>query len=55
MLDGRNDSGANQSMKTGKTRVTVHVHGRRGHADMEMVADTGATLTMIPETVAKKI
>ena len=39
----------------GETRVMVRVHGPNGHADVEMVADTGATLTTIPETLAEGI
>jgi predicted aspartyl protease len=42
-------------MAMGETRVVVTVHGPKGHADVEMVADTGATLTTIPETVADEI
>jgi len=42
-------------MKMGETKVVVRVHGPRGHADVEMVADSGATLTTIPETVAEEV
>ena len=39
----------------GETRVAVRVHGPKGFEDVEMVADTGATLTMIPESVADAV
>jgi aspartyl protease family protein len=42
-------------MKMGETRVVVKMHGPKGHVDVEMVADTGATLTTVPETVADEI
>lgn len=42
-------------MAVGETRVIVRIHGPKGHADVEMVADTGATLTTISETVADEI
>ncbi len=42
-------------MKLGETRVTVRVHGNKGYADVDMLVDTGSTLTKIPESVAKKI
>jgi predicted aspartyl protease len=44
-----------ESMKMGETRVAVNVYGPTGSANIEMVADTGATLTMIPESVADSI
>jgi predicted aspartyl protease len=31
----------------------VLIHGPKGHADVEMIADTGATLTTISESVAR--
>jgi predicted aspartyl protease len=37
----------------GGTRVKVRVHGPKGYADVEMIADAGATLTTIPEGVAR--
>ena len=37
----------------GETRVKVRIHGPKGYTDLEMVADTGATLTTIPEYVAR--
>ena len=39
----------------GETRVMVRLNGPKGFADVEMVADTGATLTTIPETVAQEV
>jgi len=39
----------------GETRVMVRIHGPKGHTDIEMTADTGATLTMIPESVASSV
>lgn len=38
----------------GETRVTVRVHGTKGYADVEMLVDTGSTLTKISESVAQK-
>jgi clan AA aspartic protease len=38
----------------GETRVMVRIYGPKEHADVEMVADTGATLTTIPQHVARK-
>ena len=40
-------------MTFGETRVSVRIHGPRGYVDLEMVADTGATLTTIPAHVAR--
>ena len=40
-------------MEMGETRVKVRVHGSKGYADVDMIADTGATLTTIPESVAR--
>ena len=37
----------------GETRVRVRIHGPKGYADVEMIADTGAALTTIPERVAR--
>jgi len=42
-------------MKMGETRLVVRVHGPKGYADVEMVADTGATLTTITKTIADEI
>lgn len=42
-------------MAVGETRVTVRICGPKGYADVEMVADTGTTLTTIPETIADEI
>lgn len=42
-------------MKMGEMRVMVRIHGPKGYADVEMVADTGATLTMIPESIADSV
>ena len=39
----------------GETRVVARIHGPDGHADVEMLADTGATLTLVPESVAKSV
>jgi predicted aspartyl protease len=40
-------------MKMGETWVRVRLHGPKGYAGVEMVANTGATLTTIPEHVAR--
>jgi aspartyl protease family protein len=42
-------------MTLGETRVVVRIYGPKGYSDVEMVADTGATLTAIPETIADEI
>lgn len=42
-------------MKMGETRVAARIHGPKGYEDVEMIADTGATLTMIPESVADSV
>jgi len=42
-------------MKMGVTYVVVKVHGPLGHADVEMLADTGSTLTKIDESTAKRL
>jgi len=39
----------------GETKVVVRIHGPNGHADLEMLADTGATLTLVPESVARSV
>ncbi len=41
-------------MKVGETRVTVRLHGPAGSAEVEMLVDTGSTLTKIPESLANK-
>ncbi len=42
-------------MKLGETRVSVRLHGPRGHADVEMLVDTGATVTKIPQSIANRL
>ncbi len=42
-------------MKLGETLVTVRVHGPKGDGDIEMLADTGATLSKIPEAFARRL
>jgi predicted aspartyl protease len=37
----------------GETRVKVRVHGPKGYVDLEMIANTGATLTKIPAHAAR--
>lgn len=39
----------------GETRVAARIHGPKGYEDVEMIADTGATLTMIPKSVADSV
>ncbi len=39
-------------MKMGETRVKVRLHGPKGSDDVEMLVDTGASLTKIPEGIA---
>lgn len=39
----------------GATRVTVRIYGPSGYVDLSVLADTGATFTKIPESVAKKL
>ncbi len=41
-------------MELGETKVTVRIYGPTGHEDVEMLADTGATISKIPDSVAKK-
>jgi predicted aspartyl protease len=41
-------------MEMGETMVKVRVHGPKGYVDVEMIADTGATLTTITESAAKR-
>ena len=42
-------------MKMGETHVIVRVHGPLGDAEVEMLADTGSTLTKIDESTARKL
>jgi clan AA aspartic protease len=42
-------------MKMGETRVMVKLHGPAGAAEVEMLVDTGSTVTKIPDSVARKI
>jgi clan AA aspartic protease len=39
----------------GETIITIKVYGRLGSAAIESLADTGATFTKIPETIAREI
>jgi clan AA aspartic protease len=42
-------------MKMGETHVVVKVYGPLGSADVEMLADTGSTLTKIDESTSKRL
>ncbi len=42
-------------MKLGETRVRARLHGTKGYRDLEMLVDTGATYTKIPESLAKEL
>ena len=42
-------------MKMGETRVSLRLVGPKGDAEIEMLVDTGSTLTKIPKSVATKI
>lgn len=42
-------------MKLGETRVTVRLNGTKGQRDVEMLVDTGATFTKIPESFAREL
>ena len=42
-------------MKMGETRVSLRLLGPQGDAKVEMLVDTGSTLTKIPFSVARKI
>ena len=42
-------------MKLGETRVQVTLEGPAGSADLEMLVDTGATITTVPQGVARRI
>jgi aspartyl protease family protein len=40
-------------MRLGETRVTVRLQGPAGETELEMLVDTGATITTVPEAVAR--
>jgi clan AA aspartic protease len=42
-------------MTVGETRISLRLFGPRGDAKVEMLVDTGSTLTKIPRSVASKI
>ncbi len=42
-------------MKMGETRVSLRLLGPKGDAEIEMLVDTGSTLTKIPSSAATKI
>jgi len=42
-------------MKMGETRVKVRLHGPQGDAETEMLVDTGATITTLPEQLAREL
>jgi len=42
-------------MKLGETRALVRLRGPKGDTDVEMLVDTGATLSKMPESIAKKV
>ncbi|MDA4123213.1 MAG: aspartyl protease family protein [Thaumarchaeota archaeon] len=42
-------------MKMGETHVAVRIVGPMGDAEVEMLVDTGATLTKIPRSIAKSL
>jgi clan AA aspartic protease len=42
-------------MTMGETRISLRLLGPRGDAKVEMLVDTGSTLTKIPRSVASKI
>ncbi len=44
-----------ESMEMGETWVTAKVYGTRGNESVRMLVDTGSTLSMIPEPVAKRL
>ena len=44
-----------ESLKMGETRAVVKVYGPLGSADVEMLADTGSTLTKIDESTAERL
>jgi hypothetical protein len=39
----------------GETWVRVQIHGPRGYADVDMIADTDAALTTVPEHVVRAV
>lgn len=42
-------------MNMGETVATIRIYGRLGSSTLELLVDTGATFTKIPEAVAEKI
>jgi predicted aspartyl protease len=42
-------------MKMGETKVTVRVHGTKGHKDLEMLVDTGALYTKLSPSLAREL
>lgn len=42
-------------MKMGETRVTVRLRGPLGETELNMLADTGSTLSKIDESTAKRL
>jgi predicted aspartyl protease len=42
-------------MAMGETRVKVRLHGQSGHADVEMLVDTGALYTMVSPASARQL
>ena len=42
-------------MKTGETWVSVRLHGKKDHRDVEMLVDTGAIYTKISTSLAREI
>jgi clan AA aspartic protease len=42
-------------MKMGETRVSIRLVGPDGDTEIEMLVDTGSTLTKIPSSAARKI
>jgi clan AA aspartic protease len=42
-------------MKMGETRVMVKLRGPLAAADIDMLVDTGATLTKVPRSIAKQV
>jgi clan AA aspartic protease len=44
-----------ESMRMGETRVTVRLHGPKGHKDVEMLVDTGALYTKVSPSLAREL
>ena len=42
-------------MKLRETRAKVRIYGPNGSSEIELFVDTGATLTKIPQSVARKL